>query len=142
MIHLKKNIYVSSLGIFEKKEGTISLPIARKPNSIIEREINEITGQTAVTLYSVVNEFDNYSLVHCKLKTGRTHQIRVHMKAIGHPIIGDSLYSSKSELIERQALHSYKIKCIHPITKANLTFECKLAKDMTDLAIGNGAKWQ
>ncbi len=123
------------IGILENKSGTISLPIARKAGSIIEREINEITGQTAITDYDVVKEFNNYSLVHCKLKTGRTHQIRVHMKAIGHSIVGDSLYGCTSSLISRQALHSYKIECIHPVSKKFLSFSCKFPKDIKALLI-------
>lgn len=133
IIFSKKSIYVSFLGIFCEKQGIISLPIARKSGSIIEREINRIDGKSSITLYNVIKEFDDYSLVHCKLKTGRTHQIRLHMQAIGHPIIGDSLYGSVSSLIARQALHSYKIQCIHPITKKSLTFECNLPKDMCEL---------
>lgn len=119
-------------GILEKKQGTINLPIARKPNSIIERCISD-AGKESITLYEVTKEFVNYSLIHCILKTGRTHQIRVHVKAIGHPIIGDSLYGNKSNLITRQALHSYKIDCIHPITKMPLTLIAKMPKDMEDL---------
>jgi len=130
MTFLKKNIYVLFLGILENKSGTISLPIARKAGSIIEREINTAIGQIAITDYTVIKEFDNYSLVHCKLKTGRTHQIRVHMKAIGHPIVGDTLYGCASSLISRQALHSCKIECIHPVSKKFLSFSCELPKDM------------
>ncbi len=135
MAFLKRNIYVLFIGILENKSGTISLPIARKAGSIIEREINKITGQTAITDYDVVKEFNNYSLVHCKLKTGRTHQIRVHMKAIGHPIVGDSLYGCTSSLISRQALHSYKIECIHPVSKKFLSFSCEFPKDIKALLI-------
>lgn len=109
------------------------MPIARKQGSIIEREINNISGQPAITFYDVVKEFDNYSLVHCKLKTGRTHQIRVHMQAIGHPIVGDSLYGCASSLISRQALHSYKIECVHPVSKDFLSFNCELPKDIKTL---------
>lgn len=116
-------------GLFNEKSGTIDLPISRKPGSIIERTINE-NGKISITHYEVLKEFDNYSLVHCKLKTGRTHQIRVHMQAIGHPILGDTLYGSMSDLISRQALHSSKIECIHPITKNNLTFIADLPNDM------------
>lgn len=116
-------------GLFNEKSGTIDLPISRKPGSIIERTINE-NGKNSITHYEVLKEFDNYSLVHCKLKTGRTHQIRVHMQAIGHPILGDTLYGSMSDLISRQALHSSKIECIHPITKNNLTFIAYLPNDM------------
>lgn len=121
-----------SLGILEIKSGTISLPIARKAGSIIEREINQ-NGQSAITHYSVIKEFADYSLVLCKLETGRTHQIRLHLKAISHPIIGDSLYGTPSNLIERQALHSYKIQCIHPVSKKFLNFECEPPKEMRTL---------
>lgn len=133
MAFSKKNIYVLFLGILQDKSGTISLPISRKAGSIIEREVNEAIGQIAITDYTVVKEFDSYSLVHCKLKTGRTHQIRVHMQAIGHPIVGDSLYGCASSLISRQALHSYKIECVHPVSKDFLSFSCELSKDIKTL---------
>lgn len=119
-------------GILEEKKGTIDLPISRKQGSIIEREINE-NGKKSVTHYIVLNEFDNYSLVHCKLETGRTHQIRVHMQAIGHPICGDTLYGKSSDLINRQALHSYKIECIHPVNKSILRLNADLPNDMKKL---------
>ena len=103
-------------GIFENTSGTINVPIARKQGSIIERCVSD-NGQIAITNYQVIKAFDNYSLVKCILKTGRTHQIRVHMAHIGHPLIGDTLYGNgKSNLVDRQALHSYKISFIHPIT--------------------------
>ena len=122
-------------GIIDKKKGTINLPISRKQGSIIEREINE-NGKKSVTHYTVLNEFDNYSLVHCKLETGRTHQIRVHMQSIGHPILGDTLYGKSSNFINRQALHSYKIECIHPIYKSKLLFNADLPDDMKKLITG------
>ena len=116
-------------GIFEKKIGTINLPIARKENSIIERCISPM-GQESITDYEVINEFDSLSVVKCHLQTGRTHQIRVHMSAIGHPLLGDTLYGTSSTLISRQALHSYKISFIHPITNQNMNFTCELPDDM------------
>ena len=119
-------------GLLENKKDTINLPIARKEGSIIERCIDK-TGQKSITHYEVLKEFENHSLVHCILETGRTHQIRVHMKAINHPIVGDTLYGTPSHLINRQALHSYKIECIHPVTKKNLSFIAKLPKDMDTL---------
>lgn len=128
----KKEYLCIVQGILENKTGTISLPIARKPGSIIEREINE-NGQNAITHYEVVKEFNNYSLVLCKLETGRTHQIRLHIKSISHPIIGDSLYGVKSDLINRQALHSYKIQCIHPVSKEILEFKSDLPKEFIKL---------
>lgn len=114
---------------FIEKIGTIDLPIARKENSIIERCICE-NGQNAITEYKVLQEFDNFSVVHCLLKTGRTHQIRVHMSAIGHPLLGDTLYGSSSDLINRQALHSYKVSFVHPISHKFLKFTCDLPDDM------------
>ena len=116
-------------GTFADKEGTINLPIARKENSIIERCIAE-NGQTAITDYKVLSEYDNFSIVECYLQTGRTHQIRVHMSAIGHPLLGDTLYGNSSNLINRQALHSYKISFIHPIIKQTMNFSCDLPDDM------------
>ena len=116
-------------GLFKEKSGTIDLPISRKQGSIIERTINE-NGKKSITHYEVLKEFDNHSLVHCKLETGRTHQIRVHMQAIGHPILGDTLYGKYSDLINRQALHSYKIQCIHPVTGKKLNLVSDLPSDI------------
>ena len=84
----KKEYLAIVAGILNEKQGTINLPIARKENSIIERCINK-NGQTSITHYEVLKEFvdKNYSLVKCTLETGRTHQIRVHFKAIGHPLL-------------------------------------------------------
>jgi len=125
----KKEYIAIVSGHFEEKSGTINLPIARKDNSIIERCIST-DGQEAITDYSVLQEFDTYSIVKCVLKTGRTHQIRVHMSAIGHPLLGDTLYGSHSLFINRQALHSYKIAFIHPVSLENLEFVCGLPNDM------------
>lgn len=117
----KKEYLAVCDGIFDKKISTINLPIARKDNSIIERCISE-DGQPSITHYEVLKEFNNYSLVKCYLETGRTHQIRVHMSAIGHPLLGDSLYGSISDLISRQALHCYNLKFIHPVFNSILNF--------------------
>ena len=121
-------------GTFTDKEGTINLPIARKENSIIERCIDK-NGQTAITDYKVLSEYNNFSIVECHLQTGRTHQIRVHMSATNHPLLGDTLYGNSSDLINRQALHCYKVSFIHPITKQSLTFNCDLPNDMNSILI-------
>ena len=92
-----------------------------------------VIGQEAITDYCVMQEFDTYSVVKCFLRTGRTHQIRVHMTATGHPLIGDSLYGGPSLLIKRQALHSYKISFVHPVSNENLEFVCELPYDMKRL---------
>lgn len=126
----KKEYLAIVHGIFEKAQGTITLPIARKENSIIERCISE-NGQEAITHYEVLKTSNDLSLVHCILQTGRTHQIRVHMSAIGHPLVGDTLYGSDfSDSITRQALHSYKISFIHPISHQIVSFTSELPDDI------------
>ena len=125
----KKEYLCLCYGLFDKKSGIINLPIARKEGSIIERCIDE-HGKIAITNYKVLKEFKNYSLVLCKLETGRTHQIRLHMASIYHPLLGDTLYGTSSSLISRQALHSYKVKFIHPITKKEIELIAKLPKDI------------
>ena len=115
-------------GYLNEKSGVIDLPISRKPGSIIERCVSP-DGQKSITKFTVLKEFNNYSLVKCILKTGRTHQIRVHFSYIGHPLLGDTLYGHSSNLIARQALHSYKISFIHPITKHVLSFEAPAPED-------------
>lgn len=131
-IFQKKYIAIVS-GRFKNKVGCINLPIARKENSIIERCISD-SGQEAITDYEVLKEFkidsSFISVVKCSLKTGRTHQIRVHMSEIGHPLLGDSMYGTDSNLIARQALHSYEISFIHPISHKKLDFICDLPEDM------------
>ena len=111
-------------GIFENSKGIINAPIDRKPNSIIERCVSP-DGKMAITHYEILKSFDNYSLVKCILETGRTHQIRVHLAYIGHPLLGDSLYGHPSDIINRQALHSYKISFLHPISNKEINFICE-----------------
>lgn len=131
--HTFKKSYIAIVnGILDKKHSTINAPIARKDNSIIERCIRD-DGDIAITEYYVIKEFDNMSLLYISLQTGRTHQIRVHMKHIGHPIIGDSLYATSSKLINRQALHSCKAIFIHPLTKEHMNIEANLPNDILNL---------
>ena len=127
-----KKEYLAILnGILEKNSDIISAPIARKENSIIERCVNFETGDIAITHYDLIKTIDNkYSLVHFVLETGRTHQIRVHSAYIGHPILGDTLYGSSSNLINRQALHAQKVSFIHPITEKIMILEAPLPEDM------------
>lgn len=129
---LKKEYLAIAKGILESKSGTLNFPIARKEGSIIERTVSS-DGDSAITHYDVVKEFNNLSLVHIVLETGRTHQIRVHFSHIGHPILGDTLYGSPSELINRQALHSYKLTFIHPVTKKVLSLEAPLPNDIKNI---------
>ena len=130
----KKEYQAILTGHLTNKNGKITAPIARKDGSIIEREINFETGENAITYYMVLNEFyinnTPLSLVNFLLETGRTHQIRLHSKYLGNPIIGDTLYGKESDLINRQALHAYKISFIHPISKENIILEIDLPDDM------------
>lgn len=119
-------------GTFEKTSGTVDAPIARKEGSIIERCINP-EGDSAITHYEVLKSNGDISVVRLLLETGRTHQIRVHMAHLGHPIIGDTLYGNSSKLISRQALHSSSVTFCHPITKEKMTLTAPLFNDMNSI---------
>ena len=110
--------------------GTIDVPLGRKSGSIIERCVDFENGERAVTHYEVVKEASGHSLVKLKLDTGRTHQIRIHMKYLGFPLIGDYLYNPDYERMNRQALHSYRIEFDHPVTGEHMKFTCPLPEDM------------
>lgn len=111
--------------------GVVSAPIDRKPGSIIERRIDLEQGEPAVTHYRTLAHYSGYSLIELHLETGRTHQIRVHMASIGHPLLGDSLYHPDSAFsMPRQALHSCALKFCHPITKEAMRFSAPLPSDM------------
>jgi 23S rRNA pseudouridine1911/1915/1917 synthase len=116
-------------GVMENTQGVIEKPIGRKDTSIIEREIRQ-DGQYACTAYQVLCQFTQ--AVHLSLhpQTGRTHQIRVHMSSIGHPLIGDDLYGGQKGLIKRQALHCRRLSFFHPMKKKWMEFDCPLASDM------------
>lgn len=111
-------------------EGTILAPIGRVDGSTIERCVDEVNGEYACTHYKTLLSKNGYSLVSLKLDTGRTHQIRVHMKHIGHPLPGDFLYNPDYSVIGRQALHSHRLRFLHPITGVPMEFEVELPEDM------------
>ena len=115
------------------KEGTIIAPIARVDGSTIERHVDSKQGEYACTHYKTLAYKNGYSLVSLKLETGRTHQIRVHMKHIGHPLPGDFLYNPDYSIINRQALHSHKLSFVHPITGKQMEFTADLPEDMNRL---------
>lgn len=110
--------------------GIVNAPISRKEGSVLERQVNFEKGEHAITHYRVLETKNGHSLLSLHLETGRTHQIRVHMKYLGYPLIGDYLYNPDTEFISRQALHSYRLAFIHPITHQPLEFTAPLPADM------------
>ncbi len=123
-------------GRVEPPEGTIDAPLSRKPGSIIEREVDFKNGETAVTHYRLLEEKNGHSLISLRLETGRTHQIRIHMKYLGFPLIGDYLYNPDMEHIGRQALHSARLAFRHPITGEEMDFSAPLPEDMRRVLYG------
>lgn len=137
---MKKHCFIKEYiaicnGTLANSKGTIDKPISRKPNSIIERCVDS-NGDYAITHYTVLKSNYEVSVLHILLETGRTHQIRVHLSYIGNPIIGDTLYGSSSDLIARQALHSYKLSFIHPIFKNKMILTAPLYDDMEKVILG------
>ncbi|MEH7307929.1 RluA family pseudouridine synthase [Neobacillus drentensis] len=112
--------------------GTIIAPIGRKDDSIIEREVRA-DGQYACTHYQVLARHRAFTYLELVLETGRTHQIRVHLSYLKHPLLGDDLYGGGLSFIERQALHCRKIKFLHPFLKKEMMFTAPLPRDMGDL---------
>lgn len=112
--------------------ATIVRPIARVEGSVLQREINYEKGEYAVTHLTLLRYFPdkNVSLLQLRLGTGRTHQIRVHMSSVGHPLLGDFLYNPEDTRLPRQALHSFSLDLRHPITGKSLHFETPLPEDI------------
>lgn len=122
-------------GIPDPTTATIDAPLARVDGTILAREVDFSCGDRAITHYKVEKALNDHALVSLQLETGRTHQIRVHMKYIGYPLIGDYLYNPDMRYMKRQALHSYRMSFIHPITKEPMTFTAALPQDMEDALI-------
>lgn len=127
---IKREYLAVVRGSVAPASGTIDAPIGRAGTSLIERKIDFEHGERAVTHYRVVEEKNGHSLVSLVLETGRTHQIRVHMKYLGFPLVGDYLYNPDMEYIRRQALHSHSLSFRHPITGEDMTFTAELPEDM------------
>lgn len=126
---LKKYLALVS-GWLEAEEGVIDLPIGRPSIDSIQRKVTE-KGHDSITRYRVKNRFMKpYTLAELILETGRTHQIRVHMAHIGHPVVGDALYGKKEDLIQRQALHASQLEFDHPATGDRLTVNAPLPEDI------------
>ena len=115
-------------GVIKENSGTVEMPIGRDKNNRQKMAVTK-EGKPAITHFSVVERFANHTLVKCQLVSGRTHQIRVHMSAIGYPVEGDPLYAGKNYdklYKDGQLLVAYKLKLIHPQTKKEMVFEIPL----------------
>lgn len=123
--------YFAAVGGLVSQSGTVDAPIARERESIITRCVRS-DGQRAVTHYRPIARTDSHTLLEIRLETGRTHQIRVHMAHILHPLSGDSLYGGDSKM-QRQALHCARLEFIHPISNEKITVECPIAEDIMGL---------
>lgn len=123
-------------GHLEEGEGLIDAPIARSPDSIIERIVSP-EGKPSITEYKVIKRLENdLSFVHLTLHTGRTHQIRVHMSHLDHPLVGDDLYGGSKELLDRQALHCVQYAFVHPFTGERIVVDAPLPEDMQQIVDG------
>ena len=119
-------------GSISPPDGTVDAPIGRAADSIILHQVS-LDGKRAITYYRTLKTYPNYSLVELNLATGRTHQIRVHMAHLGHPLLGDDLYGGRRDLITRHALHAYRLQFTHPFTHEEITVESPLPADMQKL---------
>jgi 23S rRNA pseudouridine1911/1915/1917 synthase len=129
-----KRIYLAVIeGTLSPNKGTIDLPIDRDPKHPTKRIVTP-KGDQAITNYRVLKEYKNAALVSLELETGRTHQIRVHLSHLGHPIIGDKLYGGNRRLgLKRQGLHASQINFQHPTTNEKIQLEGPLPKDIEEL---------
>ncbi|MFT8871424.1 MAG: RluA family pseudouridine synthase [Sporolactobacillus sp.] len=130
-----ERLYVAIVhGAFDQKEGTINAPIGRDTRDRKKMAITAHHSKQAVTHFRVLESFQRYTYVACRLETGRTHQIRVHMAYIDHPLAGDPKYGPRKTLpIGGQALHAAELGFIHPRTGDHLLFKAKLPEDMRQL---------
>lgn len=126
---VKKTYLAISRGILKEKNGKIESLIGRDPKERKRMAVVKENGKNAITNYHVLDEKNNVSLISVNIETGRTHQIRVHLKSLGHPIIGDETYGSKNDIFTRQMLHAYKLELTHPITNEKLEFIGDLPED-------------
>lgn len=132
--HLFQRSYLALIGgRLTPPDGSIDTPIARKPGSIIERIVSP-DGSPALTWYRTLAASQELSLLELTLGTGRTHQIRVHLSSLGHPLLGDDLYGGSRELISRQALHSSRIEFKHPLNNKNISVNAELPDDMNSIS--------
>lgn len=132
---ITRKYYAVVFGSPKDDEGTIRAPIGRHPNDRKKMSINSKNGKDAVTHYKVLERFHGYTLVECRLETGRTHQIRVHMASIGHPLLGDQVYGPAKQpfRLQGQTLHAGVLGFLHPRTGEYMEFSAPLPKYFEEL---------
>lgn len=118
----------------DRKKGRIENFIGRDIKDRKKMAVVEKNGKIAISNYKVIQQVENYSLVEVKIETGRTHQIRVHMKSINHPVLGDSIYGNSDNLSKRQMLHAYKLEFKNPIDEKEYKFTAPLFDDFVEVA--------
>jgi 23S rRNA pseudouridine1911/1915/1917 synthase len=130
---VKKKYIAFVNGLVELDSGLIELPIGRHPSQRQKLAVRFSESRDAITEYKVIKRLNDYTILELTPKTGRMHQLRVHLAYIGHPIIGDATYGKKSDLISRQALHAAMLGFIHPATQKYMEFTTELPADMRKL---------
>jgi 23S rRNA pseudouridine1911/1915/1917 synthase len=130
----RKEYLALAYGVFDEREGTVDAPIGRVEGDRMIRRVME-DGKRAVTHYRLVEQYEDCALIRLILDTGRTHQIRVHMAHIGHPLLGDSLYGKEipdSHGMSRAALHAAHLEFAQPVSGQVLVFDAEMPQDMKD----------
>lgn len=129
---VKREYLALITGVFPHETATIDAPIGRDPKDRKKMTVTADNSKEAVTHLKVIKRYREHTLVSLKLETGRTHQIRVHMKYIGYPVFNDPVYTNKKTTEFGQFLHSYKMEFDHPITKEHMSFECPMPTEMQE----------
>lgn len=141
---VRRHYYALVHGLLDKG-GTVDAPIGRHPQHRTRMAVVP-GGRTAVTRYTVCERFERATLVECRLETGRTHQIRVHMAQLGHPLVGDPVYGSRRsadprlQAFPRQALHAFRLGLIHPVTGADMEWSVPMEADLANLLHALGSR--
>jgi 23S rRNA pseudouridine1911/1915/1917 synthase len=132
---VKRTYQAVALGYFDMASGTVEGGIGRHPTQRTRMALLDHGGKPSVTHWRVLRQFEQAALIECRLETGRTHQIRVHMTHLGHPLVGDAVYGPRKPPIAfpRQALHAWRLGLDHPSTGEPMQWEAPLPQDMVDL---------
>lgn len=134
---LKRKYHAIVHGVIKVNHGVIDMPILKDPNHSVKRvvDFNNNSAKQAITYFQVIQRYQEYTLLEIHLGTGRTHQIRVHMSYLGHPLVGDDLYGGNNKPINRQVLHAVQLDFVHPITNKELSFTSPYPNDIRQFLV-------